>query len=297
MKLWLSVLWILLSLHGSNTTPAWHLAGDIERHSYQRWLLISSHFTAGYERGGTSFGPLIALNDDVMLPQSGHTLHPHAEMEILTYVISGQLTHEDTAGRNETLPPGAVQSITAGTGIYHMEMNRDGGTELRFVQMWFLPWRWNLAPRTSSRAPSPAETRPRRWRPLATPEGDAQCTECVRMEQDAYLYAAHLEQEGFGTMYHVKQGRQVYVLCLEGSARALGPEDEDDGDVQHTEPNLMQGEALYSITATTLEIISGSEGVHLLLVDVPAKSYAREYDRWWERQHHLRDSVEMLGHR
>lgn len=115
------------------TTPGTHT-----RHSFS--------FGSHYDPANTCFGLLLAHNDEVIKPGHGYALHPHRDLEILTWVCRGALTHRDSAGRYSVLLPGAVQRLSAGSGVEHSETN-EGADELRLVQMW-------VAPDGQDRAPS-----------------------------------------------------------------------------------------------------------------------------------------------
>eukprot|EP00669_Euglena_mutabilis_P009765 TRINITY_DN4599_c0_g1_i1.p1 TRINITY_DN4599_c0_g1~~TRINITY_DN4599_c0_g1_i1.p1 ORF type:complete len:219 (+),score=28.73 TRINITY_DN4599_c0_g1_i1:23-658(+) len=122
------------------------------------WLTSRFHFSfAEYaDPRRDRFGVLRVLNDDVVQPHRGFGTHPHRDMEIVTYIVDGELTHQDSTGTKETLGRGSVQFMTAGSGIRHSEFNH-GDSPLRLVQMWFTPRRSGLAPAYGSH---PAEAPP-----------------------------------------------------------------------------------------------------------------------------------------
>jgi redox-sensitive bicupin YhaK (pirin superfamily) len=86
------------------------------------------------------------MNDDLVQPSRGFGAHPHRDAEIVTYIVQGQLTHKDSMGTRETLGPGSVQFMTAGSGVTHSEHNLDAEHPLRFIQMWFTPRRYRPPP-------------------------------------------------------------------------------------------------------------------------------------------------------
>ena len=95
-------------------------------------------FGGFYDPENVRFGPLVACNEERLAPGAGFAEHPHRDMEIVTWVLDGELTHEDSAGRTGTVRPGDVALLSAGTGIRHVE--RNGGTApLAFLQMWLMP--------------------------------------------------------------------------------------------------------------------------------------------------------------
>ncbi|MCW2540514.1 MAG: quercetin 2,3-dioxygenase [Frankiales bacterium] len=104
------------------------------------WLESRHSFSFGqyYDPSQTHFGPLLAHNDDVLAPGSGFDLHPHAEIEIVTWVLAGSLEHRDSAGHREVSRPGDVQRLSAGSGVRHSERNV-GDDPVRYLQMWLAP--------------------------------------------------------------------------------------------------------------------------------------------------------------
>ncbi|WP_053205565.1 pirin family protein [Jiangella muralis] len=103
--------------------------GVVSRHSFS--------FGPHYDPGNVGFGLLVVANDDVARPHGGYPVHPHRDVEIVTWVLSGALAHEDTAGHGGSLAPGVVQRMSAGRGVRHSELATGAGA--RFVQMWVPP--------------------------------------------------------------------------------------------------------------------------------------------------------------
>ncbi|MGB4585785.1 MAG: pirin family protein, partial [Rectinemataceae bacterium] len=111
------------------------------------WLKSRFHFSFAeyYNPDNLGFGQLRVLNDDQVRPGTGFDTHPHQDMEVVSYVVEGELTHGDGMGHRDVLRRGQVQYMTAGTGIYHSEHNR-GTATLRFLQMWIFPDRKGYVP-------------------------------------------------------------------------------------------------------------------------------------------------------
>ncbi|HEU0190503.1 MAG TPA: pirin family protein [Mycobacterium sp.] len=105
------------------------------------WLKSRHSFSFNdyYDPDNTHHGLLLVNNDDIVHPRSGFHAHPHREMEIVTWVLSGALTHHDSAGNSGVVYPGLAQRMSAGTGIQHSEMNESAGESVHFVQMWVVP--------------------------------------------------------------------------------------------------------------------------------------------------------------
>ena len=115
-------------------------AGD-RFHTQLPWL--DSHhsfsFSRHYDPANTHFGLLLVNNDDIVRAGTGFSTHPHQDMEIVTWVLSGELEHKDSVGHKGLLYPGLAQRMSAGRGIWHSEMNPRGDDDVHFVQMWVLP--------------------------------------------------------------------------------------------------------------------------------------------------------------
>ncbi|MCI1280558.1 MAG: pirin family protein [Nitrospira sp.] len=123
-----------------------HEAVDIRRaedrfHSHIGWLNSrhSFSFSNHYDQENTHHGLLLVSNDDIVAPQSGFRTHPHRDMEIVTWVLDGELEHKDSEGNRGLLFPGLAQRMSAGTGIWHSEMNPLGDKPVHFIQMWVPP--------------------------------------------------------------------------------------------------------------------------------------------------------------
>lgn len=112
------------------------------------WLDSRHSFSFGeyYDPGHMGFRALRVINDDRVAPAAGFGTHPHRDMEILTWVLEGELEHQDSEGHKGLIVPGDAQRMSAGTGILHSEMNYSAKTDVRFVQMWVLPDTKSIAP-------------------------------------------------------------------------------------------------------------------------------------------------------
>lgn len=102
----------------------------------ETWHAFS--FSGFYDPDNVRFGPLAACNEERLAPGAGFAAHPHRDVEIVTWVVEGELTHEDSTGHVEVVRPGDLQRLSAGEGVHHSERN-EGAAPLRFVQMWLTP--------------------------------------------------------------------------------------------------------------------------------------------------------------
>lgn len=130
----------------------------------KNWLKSRFHFSfAEYSNPkNTEFGVLRVMNDDLVQPDRGFGGHPHQNVEIVTYIVQGYLTHKDSMGTEETLTRGDIQFMTAGTGVQHSEHNRNKESVLRFIQIWINTRRRGLVPNYGSAVGS-AEQRKNKW--------------------------------------------------------------------------------------------------------------------------------------
>ncbi|MDH5464100.1 MAG: pirin family protein [Thiovulaceae bacterium] len=178
------------------------------------WLQSNFHFSFAEYRdpNNISFGPLRVMNDDRIQGYTGFDTHPHRDMEIITYVIQGQLTHQDSMGHKETLGRGCVQYLSAGTGITHSEKN-DDEEEIHLIQTWILPKANALEPQYGSVA-FDQEQRHNKWLHIVGPkDSDAP----INIYQDASMYVCELDS-GTKLTFDTQSGRQLFVKLMEGSA-------------------------------------------------------------------------------
>ncbi|MBE0495000.1 MAG: pirin family protein [Campylobacterales bacterium] len=182
--------------------------------SHQGWLTSRFHFSfAQYHNPkNIRFGVLRVLNDDIIAPQSGFGTHPHQDMEIITYVTQGELTHQDSLGNAETLSRGDMQYISAGNGVEHSEHNRHPTTPLRLLQLWILPPEKGLPTLYGSRRFS-KEARHNTLLPLVSGTEDG----AVKLYQDASFWVSELDANA-ALEIPIAPNRQLYFVQIEGSA-------------------------------------------------------------------------------
>ena len=122
--------------------------GDDRFRTKISWLdsYHSFSFSRHYDPENTHFGLLLVSNDDVIAAESGFQTHPHQDMEIVTWVIRGEIEHQDSEGNSGVICPGLARRMSAGTGIWHSEMNATKGGDVHLVQMWVVPDTPSVAP-------------------------------------------------------------------------------------------------------------------------------------------------------
>lgn len=187
-------------------------------HAEHGWL-DSYHtfsFANYYDPNWMGFRSLRVINDDLVMPGMGFGTHPHRDMEIITYVLSGALEHKDSMGNGRIIRPGEVQYMAAGTGIQHSEFNPSKDEAVHFLQIWIMPERRGLKPRYAEKSL------------VQTPKGlfnlvvsKAGRDGSLPINQDADLYVAKLEA-GNETSHVLKPNRHALVHVAEGEVKFNG---------------------------------------------------------------------------
>ena len=182
------------------------------------WLETTYHFSFAnyYNEANLNFGVLRVLNDDIIAPHTGFESHSHQDMEILTYVIDGELTHEDSLGNSSVLRRGQMQYMSAGTGVTHSEYNK-GDDPLRILQIWITPNKTGHQP-TYGEYHFDWESRHNEWLHMVSDiHGDAPIT----INQDVNIYTILLDENNTADI-NVAFGRQAYLMQIEGFSTANG---------------------------------------------------------------------------
>jgi quercetin 2,3-dioxygenase len=216
------------------------------------WFRARWHFSFDTYRDpqNDSFGAMRVFNDDRLIPGAVWPLHPHRDIEGLTYVVEGTFGHQDNVGGPfGPLPAGSVQRMTLGSGALHSELNASKTEPMRFIQIWILPDTAGLPPGVEQRVFT-KDDRTNRLLKVVGPEGG----DVVQMHQDASVHVASLQQ-GVEVIHAIGRGRGAYAYLIEGAASF-------DGE------NLATGDAV-KVTDEPQLVIRGQEPSELILVDVP----------------------------
>ncbi len=170
------------------------------------------HFSFGDYRDPEHmhFGMLRVLNDDTLSPGAVWPLHPHNDIEVVTYCAEGEFRHADQRGKGDVLKKGWVQHTTVGKGLWHSEINNRPDIPMRFIQMWFIPSVRDLDPSVEQRAVDKKE-RTGRLLPLVSNEHEG----ALPIHSDARVYSCFLER-GHSVKHTLKEGRGSYIYVLEG---------------------------------------------------------------------------------
>lgn len=188
-------------------------------HADHGWLRSDHTFSFAdyYDPQEMGWGPLRVINEDRVEPGKGFGTHGHRDMEIISYVLSGQLQHKDSMGNGTIIRPGDVQRMSAGTGVQHSEFNPSPDSLVHFLQIWIEPETRGIAPSYEEKFFSPEDKRGR-LRLVASRDGR---DGSVTIHQDADLYASLLNaQEQIA--HRIASGRLAYLHLIKGAVHVNG---------------------------------------------------------------------------
>jgi redox-sensitive bicupin YhaK (pirin superfamily) len=183
------------------------------------WFRARWHFSFDtyYDPQHVRFGTLRVFNDDRLVPGGIWPMHPHKEIEGLTYVVEGSFRHEDDVGGPPgPLPAGSVQRMTLGRGAWHSEQNASETESMRFIQMWIVPAELGLEPGVEQKVFTPEDRTDRLLKAISGDDGDA-----VLVHQDAHVFISRLNP-GVEVSHELGPGRGVYLYVIEGDAVVVG---------------------------------------------------------------------------
>jgi quercetin 2,3-dioxygenase len=232
------------------------LTGDSRGTTSIDWLDSRHSFSFAHyvDRERMNFSVLRVLNDDRIEPGTGFGRHPHADMEIITYVLEGGLRHEDSAGNAEILPAGGVQRMSAGTGVFHSEINASQSEPCHFLQVWLIPEREGIAPGYEQLETTP-EQRLNRLLPVVGRGGeDDGAAARLAIHQDVTFLLGRIEPE-VGVSHALEPGRSAYLFVASGEIEAAGK-------------TLAAGDAL-EYTGEAEVAVQGRETAEIVLFDLP----------------------------
>ncbi len=215
------------------------------------WLDSRHSFSFGryVDRSRPGFGNLRVINDDRVAPSGGFPEHPHRDMEILSWVVEGELRHQDSTGAGHTATRGTLQAMTAGSGVTHSEFNPSSTTPVRFLQIWIIPEREGLEPNYRQRDFS-ADINGALV-PIATPTGER---DSLTIHQDVRVLATRLDTQQ-SVAHTSAPGRTAYVQIVRGSAAVAGEQ-------------VAEGDAAIVRSAEAFDITANAAGVEALVFDL-----------------------------
>ncbi|HTD37247.1 MAG TPA: pirin family protein [Candidatus Limnocylindrales bacterium] len=204
----------------TQTTPVFAVQRAADRAFFDfGWLRTYHSFSfADYvDPANVNWGALRVFNDDTVAPGQGFPTHPHRDMEIVTYVLRGELEHRDSLGSHGVVEPGGIQYVSAGTGVRHSEYNHSPERDVHFVQMWVLPRKRGERPAYGQRAFTEDERRDR-W--LVVAGGEPGVAAPVELHADATLRVAKLE--GAVLAHAFDPARYGFLFVAAGDVEANG---------------------------------------------------------------------------
>jgi hypothetical protein len=223
-------------------------------HENLGWLDTRWHFSFDtyYDPENIHWGALRVFNDDVIQPGQGFGSHGHRDMEIVTYVLEGELEHKDSEGNRGVIHPGEVQVMSAGAGVVHSESNPSREKPVHLLQIWILPRTKKLKPRWEQRQFARAE-QTGKLLPIVS-AGDLPGT--LGIDQDAQIYISTL-RAGEQVVHHCRPGRKAYLFVISGSLNINGTP-------------LAAGDQGRIVEEVELTIQAG-QGSELILLDLPER--------------------------
>ena len=224
-------------------------------HANHGWLdsYHSFSFNKYYDPNWMGFSVLRVINEDVIAPAQGFGTHSHADMEIITYVLQGNLAHKDSLGNVEIIRQGHVQRMTAGTGVSHSEFNASDTESVHLLQIWILPNQQGLKPSYEDGFFSD-EQKHNQWCLLASENAEAGS---LKVHQDMRLFASKLDERK-ALQYALTENRSAYLQVASGSVEIEGTQ-------------LTAGDAVMFDTAQTIQL-KAINHAEILLFDLPAHS-------------------------
>lgn len=217
------------------------------------WLDSRHSFSFGeyHDRAHMGFGPLRVINEDFVRAEAGFPMHGHANMEIITYVLSGALEHKDSLGNGSSIRPLEVQMMSAGKGILHSEFNPSKDEDVHLLQIWIMPSERGTRPGYQQTAFA-AEELKNRLRLIVSPDG---AEGSLKILQDAKLYAARLENAA-ALSIALSEKRKYWLQVAKGSVEAGGQ-------------TLNQGDALALENEGGKADIKATAEAEILFFDLP----------------------------
>lgn len=216
------------------------------------WLKTAHTFSFGdyYDPQWVEFGPLRVINDDRVAAGQGFGKHGHRDMEIITYILAGELEHQDSMGNGSLIRPGDVQRMSAGTGVTHSEFNPSATQAVHFLQIWIKPEATRLAPGYEQKHFTPADKRGR-LRLIASPDG---ADGSVVIHQQARIYAGLFDGAERAEL-QLLPGRRAWVQMARGT---LGVND----------VSLLAGDGAHTAAPVRLTLQGGADA-EVLVFDLP----------------------------
>ncbi len=218
------------------------------------WLKTKHSFSFANYRNPErmNFGVLRVLNDDIVAPGRGFNTHPHDNMEIISIPLEGDLQHKDSIGNVAVIRNGDIQVMSAGTGVYHSEFNKNEDQDVKFLQIWLFPNQMNVSPRYDQISIKDVEVDDAFYQILSPNADDAG----VWIHQNAWFHMGNFSS-GVSSNYELKDPHKngVYVFVLDGDCK-----------INDQVLSARDGFGIWDLNSFSFEAISGSK---VLLMEVP----------------------------
>ena len=225
---------------------------DTRGHSQYDWL-DSYHtfsFDEYFDSDRINFGALRVLNDDKVAPGQGFQTHPHKNMEVISIPLNGYLRHGDSIQNSETITPGDIQVMSAGTGIFHSEFNDSAEQQLEFLQIWVFPREENTKPKYNNYDVR-SLLKKNELSLILSPDGETPAA----INQDAWFSIGELDAGQIKEYKLHKKSTGVYLFVIEGEV-----------EVNNTVLSKRDGAGFYETDSITIEVLKDSR---ILLMEVP----------------------------
>jgi redox-sensitive bicupin YhaK (pirin superfamily) len=220
--------------------------GEIDNGTFSgRWHFSFDEY---YDDNYMHFGNLRVFNDDTLSPGAVWPLHPHREIEVVTYCAEGEFRHADENGKGGVLKKGWVQHTTVGSGMWHSEINNRKDLPMRFIQMWFIPSKHNLNPSVEQRQIEKKDRTNKLLLFVSDKNSDA-----LKIFSDAEVYSCFLQKNKV-VKFSLQTGRGAYLYILEGGPVSLNA-------------NIVPALGAAEITDETQLILTSQNDAELLLID------------------------------
>ena len=216
------------------------------------WLDSKHTFSFGsyYDANHMGFGSLRVINEDEVQPGKGFGTHSHQDMEIISYVLDGELEHKDSIGNGSVIRPGDVQRMSAGTGIAHSEFNASATEPVHFLQIWIIPEKAGIAPSYEQKHFS-ADEKQGKLKLVASPDGR---DDSVTIHQDANLYVAVLDVSD-RVKHTTDSNRSLWLQVARGTVEVNGQ-------------TLNSGDGAAITQEKELEVVATTDNTEILLFDL-----------------------------
>jgi redox-sensitive bicupin YhaK (pirin superfamily) len=227
-----------------------------DRHfSEHGWLksAFSFSFANWYDEARMGFGTLRVINDDSIAPNNGFGFHPHQDMEIVTLMLEGELTHKDTMGNSEVIKPGEVQRMSAGTGVLHSEINEHNNKSAKLFQIWIETKKKGIKPSYEQKY-FDEKNRKNTFQLLVSPNGTK---ESIKIHQDAYFSRINLEKDKEIKYTKYNSENVMYIILISGITQIH--------DIE-----LQKRDAIAISNENNIQLMA-KETSDILLIEIPKK--------------------------